>query len=133
MLVKIKDVMVKNVITITKEKTAYDAAAIMKDNGIGSLVVVEKDYPVGIVTERDLCIKVIAKKLNPENVLVKGIMTKTIITAFEDDDFDEVNKRMLNNKIKKIPVLRDDKLVGIFTDTDLRKYIYQLENKMIIE
>ncbi len=125
--------MVKNVITITKEKTAYDAAALMKDNDIGSLIVVEKDYPVGIVTERDLCIKVVAKKLNPENVQVKSIMTKTIITAFEDDDFDEVNKRMLDNKIKKIPVLRDDKLVGIFTDTDLRKYIYQLENKMIIE
>lgn len=130
-MVKIKDVMVKDVVTITEEKTVFDCAVLMKENNIGSLVVVEDEYPVGIITERDLCTKVIADKKDPSAVKVKEVMTKTIITAYEDDDFDEVNKRMLQKRIKKIPVVRNNKVVGIFTDTDLRKYIYSLENTLV--
>jgi CBS domain-containing protein len=130
-MTRMKDVMVKNVITITKDKSIVDAAVLMKDKNISALVVVENDYPIGIITERDLCQKVIAQKKSVETAIIKDVMSKTIITAEEDDDFDEINKKMIAKKIKKIPIVRNKKIVGIFTDSDLQRYIYRLGNTII--
>ena len=115
--------MIKNVITISKEKTAYDAAILMSENEIGSVIVLEDNKIIGIVTERDLVRKVCAKILPSNQVLIKEIMSKPIITGKPDLEPEVAVQRMLNNKVRRLPIVEDDRLVGIVTITDLAKYL----------
>lgn len=115
--------MVKDVITISKDKTAYDAAILMSNNEIGSVIVVEDDKIIGIVTERDLVRKVCAKLLPSNKVLIKDIMSKPVITGEPDLEPEAAVQRMLNNKVRRLPIVEDGRLVGIVTITDLAKYL----------
>ncbi|RMF29939.1 MAG: CBS domain-containing protein [Candidatus Nitrosothermus koennekii] len=119
----IRDIMIKNVITISKDKTAYDAAILMSNNEIGSVIVVEDDKIIGIVTERDLVRKVCAKLLPSNKVFIKDIMSKPVITGEPDLEPEAAVQRMLNNKVRRLPIVEDGKLVGIVTITDLAKYL----------
>ena len=119
----IRDIMIRDVITISKDKTAYDAAILMNNNEIGSVVVIEDDKIIGIVTERDLVRKVCAKLLPSNQVLIKDIMSKPVITGEPDLEPEVAVQRMLNNKVRRLPIVEDGKLVGIVTITDLAKYL----------
>lgn len=120
---KVRDIMVRNVITISKDKTAYDAARLMSEHEIGSVVVTEGDKIIGIVTERDLVRKVCAKTLPSNKVLIKDIMSKPVITADPDISPEAAVQRMLNNKVRRLPIVEDDRLIGIVTITDLASYL----------
>jgi CBS domain-containing protein len=119
----IRDIMIKDVITISKEKSAYDAAILMSDNEIGSVIVLEDGKIIGIVTERDLVRKVCTKLLPSNQVLIKDIMSKQVITGESDLEPEVAVQRMLNNKVRRLPIVENNKLVGIVTITDLAKYL----------
>jgi signal-transduction protein with cAMP-binding, CBS, and nucleotidyltransferase domain len=108
------------VVSIDSEATVKDAAAKMIQNGVGSLVVTERDAkPVGIITESDLLSRVLALGKNPKIVKVKAVMSKPIIYVNLDTDFVEAVKLMINNEIKKLPITKAERLVGILTMTDV--------------
>ena len=111
--------MIKEVISIDLEASVKDAANMMVQNEIGSLVVTEKRKPVGIITERDLLSRVIATGKNPEATMVKAIMSKPLICGNPEMDADEAARFMVNKKIKKLPVVEGGRLIGIMTLTDL--------------
>ena len=110
---KIKDVM-KKAVAIEKDVSLREAAKIMTQNNIGSLVVVSKENIRGIVTEKDITAHAgdLSKK-------VSGVMAKNTITIDEDDEMSNAAELMAKNKIKHLPVLRGDKLCGIITASDL--------------
>jgi len=72
----VEDIMTKNVVTIAVDKTVFEAAELMSSKGIGCLIIVQDEVPVGIVTERDFVRRVVAKNL-PYSVKISEIMTKT--------------------------------------------------------
>lgn len=119
----IRDIMIKDVITISKEKSAYDVAILMSDNEIGSILVLEGNKIIGIVTERDLVRKVCTKPLPSNQVLIKDIMSKPVITGEPELEPEVAVQRMLNHKVRRLPIVEDGKLVGIVTITDLAKYL----------
>jgi CBS domain-containing protein len=115
----VKDAMTKRVIVIKPDLTVKEAAKIMTEHRVGSLVVMENDKLAGIITELDIIWKVVAGDLNPNETLVKDIMTKEVITIRSDQTLEDATHLMVEKKIKKLPVMEDDKLVGIITATDL--------------
>ena len=127
----IKDVMVTDVVQVSKDQTVKDAGGIMKSKAIGCIVVTENGKIVGIVTERDIIHKVVAPNLNPTKTLVKDIMTPNVITLGESNAVEEAVDLMEDKNIKKLPIAEGGKLVGIVTMTDLIRIMRQIEKSML--
>jgi CBS domain-containing protein len=113
----VKDIMTKEVITIDANKSVFQAAELMSSKGLGCLVVVIKAFPVGIITERDIVRRIVAKR-NSVDLKVTDVMTKMLITVDPDTSLKEAARIMSTNKIRRLPVLKNNKLVGIVVTTD---------------
>ncbi len=113
----VKDIMTKEVVTIETSKTVIDASKLMTDKGLGSLIVVIQAFPVGIITERDIVRRIVAKQA-PFDQKVTEVMTKTLITVEPDTSLKEAARIMSTNKIRRLPVLKNNKLVGIVAASD---------------
>ena len=123
MSLKVRDVMVKNVITVEANYTVKLAAKIMCQFGIGCVVVLEKERVVGIVTERDLLKRIVAVARDPEKTFVREIMSKPAIAVEPDLALEDAVTLMFKHKIKKLPVIGGypRKLVGLVTLTDIAR------------
>jgi CBS domain-containing protein len=118
---KVKELMVKNVITLRTDTSALEATKLLNRNKIGCLVVVRDDDIEGILTERDLLQRVLEKSRNPKETKVSEIMTKDVIVGQPDMDISEATKIMMKNKVKKLPIVEKSHLVGIVTVTDIAR------------
>ena len=116
---KVRDLMIKKVITVQQDASVYDAVKLLNKNKIGCLVVVYNDDIVGILTERDLLERVLEKCRNPKEIEISEIMTKTLILGRPDMEVFEATKLMMENKVKKLPIIKEHRLVGIITVTDI--------------
>jgi CBS domain-containing protein len=111
------EIMNKKVISIDSNQTILDAFKIYRDKKVGSLIVIEHNQLVGIVTERDLIEKAIDKDL--KTTLVKDIMSSDVITISPLENLEKALKIMKKNRVKKLPVQSSNKLKGIITVTDI--------------
>ena len=125
MALTVRDVMVTPVIIVGSHQTAHHAAKIMSLNGIGSLVVVENERVVGILTEKDLINRVILDKTDPEETLVGEIMSKPPIVARPELTLEDAIRVMFRHRIKKIIVVEGEgeegRLAGLVTLTDIAR------------
>ena len=119
---KVRDVMVREVITVDENSTVKEAVDNMNEFQIGSLIVLEKGKAKGIVTERDFLRRVIAEAKDVTNTKVKEIMTTPLVVVEPSTDLEEAMKLMFQNKIKKLAVVDANKLVGIVTLTDIARF-----------
>ncbi len=127
-MIRVKDLMTTPVTTIKPTKTAYDAARIMSNENKSGLVVVDEDNkPVGMITERDLAKRIVSAKLDPTAVKVADIMSKPPITIDRHLFIEDAVRLLAKNRIKRLPVVENGKLVGIITATDLTRYIDHLD------
>jgi signal-transduction protein with cAMP-binding, CBS, and nucleotidyltransferase domain len=126
----VADVMTTTVLTTTPEVTMEDAAKIMGDRHIGSLVVIEKDAPSGIVTERDLLTKVIAQDKDPARIRVREVMSTRLITVKPTDTIKDAAQTMINEKGRLI-VLKGGRAAGIITASDLIRTLPKIPETMI--
>jgi CBS domain-containing protein len=117
----VKDVMVKEIITVNPPTKIRDAVELMNKNQIGCLVVTRKGKPVGIMTERDVLKKIVCSCKNPEQTKVSEIMSKPLIVGRVDMDWLEAVQLMLDQNIKKLPILDGERLVGLVTLTDIAR------------
>jgi CBS domain-containing protein len=119
----VRDIMTKEIIMIDGSDTALEAAKRMSEKGISSLFVVKDGDPVGIVTERDFIKKVCAKEIPIADVKVSEIMSKILTTADPETPIEVAVQRMVNHKIRRLPIIEGGKIVGIITVTDLAKHL----------
>ena len=119
----VRDIMTKNIVMIDHDKTALEAAKIMTEKGISSLFVVKDNHPIGIVTERDFIKKICARELSITQVKMSEIMSKILTTADPNTPIEVAIQRMVNHKIRRLPIMESGKLVGIITVTDLAKHL----------
>lgn len=115
----VKSVMAKPVVTIDKDCSVYEAAKLMNEKGIGSIVVLEDGEPIGIATERDILQKVVAKGLNPSLIKIEEIMSRNLISVGEKTSLINAIRIMEKNKVRRLLVMEKGKLVGIITQRDL--------------
>ena len=123
---KVRDVMVREVITVNEDSTVKEAVDVMNEFQIGSLIVLEKGKAKGIVTERDFLRRVTAEAKDIMNTKVKEIMTTPLVVVEPGTDLEEAMKLMFKNKIKKLAVVDSNKLVGIVTLTDIARFQPQM-------
>ena len=118
----VKDLMTKDVLTIEANKTVIEAAALMAQNDVGDLVVMENSTPVGIVTERDFVRRVLAEG-KPTSTRVSEIMSTPLKVIDPEAPIKEAARRMVSKGIRRLAVIKDNKLVGIITVTDFARHL----------
>ena len=125
----VKDIMTKNVVLIGVDNSVLEAAEIMSSNQLGCLVIINRELPIGIVTERDIVRRVVAKKL-PLDTKISQIMSQSLITVDADASLKEAARLMSSNRIRRLPVLKQNKLVGIVVASD---FVRNLGKKSVSE
>ena len=119
----VEEIMTRDVVSIDCNKTVLEACEVYSKNKVGSLVVMDKDIIVGIVTERDTIERVILQNRDPNKTKVREIMSPNIITIHALAPLEKAAQIMKENKIKKLPVILNNEIVGIVTETDLTRTI----------
>jgi CBS domain-containing protein len=115
----VRDVMSKDVRVVRPDTTVKEVVATMNKFNIGSIVVVQGERPIGIITERDILRRLVEPCLAPETLAARYVMTSPVITISESANLDEAAKLMAKKRVKKLPVMSGDKIVGMITFTDI--------------
>ncbi len=119
------------VLTAGLTTTVAQAAKKMADRGVGSIIIVKDRDPVGILTERDLLMKVVSLDLRASTVKVGKIMSFPIMTIGPDADITDAARTMARNKIRRLPVVERGKLIGIVTASDITAISPELTEVMV--
>lgn len=114
----IANVMTKSVISIDASMTVNESAKMMEDAKVGAIIVMENNSPIGIVTERDFAVKVAAQAY-PITSPVKQIMSSPLFSINSDETVRTAADLMHDRKIRKLPVIDDDRVIGMITATDI--------------
>ena len=114
----------REVVVVGEESSITEAAKIMREYHVGDIVIVRSGYgkqiPVGILTDRDITLEIVARNVDPEAIRVGDAMTFELTTVFEDDDLMSVIEVMRSHGIRRVPVVdTDEALVGILTVDDI--------------
>ena len=117
---QVKDVMTTKIKLIHPDAAIKEAADEMKNFDVGALPVVDNDKPVGMLTDRDITLRVVSEGNDPTNVNVKDAMTAEVYTVYEDQDVEELINVMKDKQIRRVVVTdRNDKVTGICSLGDL--------------
>ena len=120
----------KNVVSIqsNSEATALDISKLMAKNTIGSVLIMDSNnFPIGIITERDIIKKVCIKNILPNEINYRKIMSSPVITIKSYDSIESAAQKMTDNKIKRLPVLEDNQeIVSILGLTDITKHLSKI-------
>ena len=118
---KVRDVMTSSVQTVRPDQTAQEAASFMLNADAGSIPVTDEGKLVGMITDRDIAIRGIAKGSGPDT-LVRDLMSSDVICARDDDDIADAASRMSEAQVRRLPVVdRDEQLCGIVSLGDLSR------------
>jgi CBS domain-containing protein len=118
-VMQIEDAMTKNPLSVRTDATIQEAAAGMRDAGIGALPVVDKsDELAGIVTDRDIALRAVAEGLEAET-LVKRVMTRKLIVVESSDELEDALSLMREHQVRRLPVVEGHELVGILAQADV--------------
>ena len=119
--VNVGKIMIKDIISVSQDEKITTAAILMSDKNIGSVLVVDKNDPIGILTEKDLLKKVVAPGKDPKELVVRDIMTSSVVTVKTNTSIFDAHAIMQEKKFRRLPVVDNNKLMGIVTETDLSK------------
>lgn len=125
------EVMTKNPVCCLPDDMVVDVAELMKGGNIGSIPVIENEQTkklIGIVTDRDLALKVVAKGIDAKSTRVETVMTRKLVTCLANDDLQKALDAMAEHQLRRIPVVdADNKIVGIIAQADIATRIDQPE------
>ena len=113
-MIKVKNIMTKEVIAINPGASIADAANLMTSKSVSSLVVAEKGKPIAVISENDVIRGILSKKTKVKDVMSKNFMLISPMTKFS-----EISRHLRNGKFRRFPVVENDKLIGLITETDI--------------
>ncbi len=116
---KVKDVMTHSVAYLNPQSSITEAAQIMQKHNVGSVPVCDENGVIGIVTDRDIVVRNVAHGTDPHATKVQDVMTSQVRSATPDMDTDEVARMMSQSQIRRVPVVENNKLVGIVSLGDM--------------
>lgn len=116
--ITIEDVMTKSVISVDASMTINETAKMMEDAKVGAVIIMENNVPIGIVTDKDFAVKVAAHAYEISSP-IKQIMSSPLLSINSDESVRNAADLMFERGVRKLPVLNDDKVVGIITATDI--------------
>ena len=117
---RVRDHMTDRPRCVTPDTPVAEAAELMASEDVGSLPILEGDKLVGVVTDRDIVVRAVAKKRNPEGMLVRSVASGDLVTVRPDEDLSEALKLMASHQVRRLPVVDDDNhLVGVLAQADV--------------
>jgi len=117
----VKDIMTSQPTSVRSDEMVVDAARRMLSDDVGSLPVVDGNRVVGMITDRDLVLQVVAKDLDPHKIRISDICSERPATAEPDEPLDDALQRMAAQQVRRLPVVTDGKLVGIIAQADIAR------------
>ena len=120
----VKDIMNPNVVSLGPDSSLKEASELMSQQKIGSIVIVDGDKPVGIITERDFATKIMLKPYSAETK-VSEVMSSPVIHVSSDQSVADIIDIMANKDIRKVPVIDNGKVLGIVTGTEFLRLFVQ--------
>jgi CBS domain-containing protein len=118
----IKDVMTSNPCSIDADKSVAYAAKMLRDENVGVAPIVEREKLIGMLTDRDIAIRVVAEGRDPAQVTVRDVASKQVVTIDPQQDLDEALRIMAKHKVRRLPVVEEDgKLVGVVAQADVAR------------
>ncbi len=131
---QVRDVMTTGIACVDSKSSAADAAKKMKDQNVGTVLVVDGNQVAGLVTDRSIVTKVVADQQDPRSVSVGDVMTKQVVGCRESDDIMEAVKTMGDMKVRRLPVVNNsDQLVGIVSLADIAQEMRPAMDSMFDE
>ena len=116
----VRDAMTSNPCTIDADKDVAYAAQMMKDEDVGVAPIVEGEQLVGMLTDRDIAIKVVAEGKDPQSTKVREVASANVVTVDPQQDLDEALRLMAQHQVRRLPVVEEDgKVVGILAQADV--------------
>jgi len=130
----IKDVMTSNPCSIDAEKSVAYAAKMMREEDVGLAPIVEGDKLIGMLTDRDIAIRVVAEGSNPEQVKVADVASKQVVTIDPQQDLDAALRIMAKHQVRRLPVVEEDgKLVGVVAQADIARKGDDMQTGKLVE
>jgi CBS domain-containing protein len=117
----IKEVMTRDVRACEPNATVADAAKVMAQEDVGPVPIVEDGRLVGIVTDRDIVVRVVAEGRDPNATTVREIASTELVTVSPDDDLDEALNLLAQRQVRRLPVVEGDRLIGIVAQADVAR------------
>ena len=118
-IILVRDIMRRNVKTVRTDDSVHAAVLKMNKFQIGSVIVTNNGRAVGIITERNILERIVEPRLDPATIWAKDIMSAPLVTVDPNDTVDEAAKVMAQKRIKKLPVVEGDKIVGVVSTSDI--------------
>jgi CBS domain-containing protein len=129
----VKDVMTSNPTTVQSDATVVEAARIMRDQDTGIVPVVENDRLVGTVTDRDITVRVVAEGRDPESTMVREIASTDVVSVEPQQDLSEALRLMAEHQVRRLPVVENDRLVGIVAQADVAREADDAQTGELVE
>jgi CBS domain-containing protein len=130
----IKDVMSSNPCSIDAEKSVAYAAKMMREEDVGLAPIVDGDKLIGMLTDRDIAIRVVAEGRNPDQVKVADVASKQVVTIDPQQDLDEALRIMAKHQVRRLPVVQEDgKLVGVVAQADIAREGDDVQTGKLVE
>lgn len=130
---QVRDVMTQNPTSCNPSATVVDAAKVMASEDVGSVPVVKDGRLAGVVTDRDIVVRVLAEGRDPNSTTVGEIASSDLETVSPDDDLDTALRRMASGKVRRLPVVEGDQLVGIVAQADVARQGDDSETGQVVE
>jgi CBS domain-containing protein len=116
----VRDAMTMNPRTVNLNDSVVDAAHIMEEEDVGSVPVVDTDnILVGMITDRDIALRIVAAGRDPRSTAAGEVATKQVSPAYPDESLDQALKQMAHRQVRRLPVIEDDRVVGILAQADV--------------
>jgi CBS domain-containing protein len=130
---QVRNVMTQNPTSCDPSTTAVEAAKVMASENVGSVPVVKDGQLVGLVTDRDLVVRVLAEGRDPNSTTLGEIASGDLETVSPDDDLDTVLRKMASSQVRRLPVVEGDQLVGIVAQADVARQGDDSETGQVVE
>ncbi len=121
------------IFSVTGDISVYEALKIMGEKNIGALLVMQDEKLKGIISERDYARKIILKGKTSRDTLVKEIMTEKVISVLPDDNIEKCMELMSGKRIRHLPVLKNDEVLGVISITDVVTAIIESQKETIMQ
>jgi CBS domain-containing protein len=120
---RIREIMTSNPSTIEHDQPVVEAARIMKQEDAGVVPVTENGRLTGMVTDRDIAIRVVAEGKDPQSTPVREVASQNLVTVDPQQDLDEALRLMAKHQVRRLPVVEEDgRLVGVVAQADVARY-----------
>ena len=132
--VSIQEAMTRDPKTVSSEQTIVDAARIMKQEDAGIVPIVDGEKLVGVITDRDIAINVVAESKDPQSTKVTEIASRDLVTIDPQQNLDEALRLMASHQVRRLPVVEEDgRLVGVVAQADIAREAGDRETGELVE